>query len=109
MFRRRARHSLDGMPDLHVVAILTAKSGSEGVVGDALSKLVGPTREEEGCLAYDLSVSAVDPTAFVTVERWRSQDDLNAHMKTPHVAEALATAGDHLAAAPAIHPLVPVA
>jgi quinol monooxygenase YgiN len=37
-----------------------------------------------------------------------SQDDLNAHMTTPHIAEALTIAGEHLAAAPAIHPLVPV-
>ncbi len=97
------------MSDLNVVALLVAKPGSEGVVRDALTKLVAATLQEEGCLGYELSVSAADPATFVTVERWRSQDDLNAHMQTPHIAEVLATAGDHLAAPPAIHPLVPVA
>lgn len=97
------------MSDLNVVALLTAKPGSEDVVRDALSKLTSATREEEGCLHYELHVSAADPTVFVTVERWRSQDDLDAHLKTPHIAEAMTVAGEHLAAPPAIHPLVPVA
>jgi quinol monooxygenase YgiN len=44
----------------------------------------------------------------VTQERWRGQDDLDAHLQTQHVAEAFAAAGEALATAPGIHPLVPV-
>ncbi|MDO9354798.1 MAG: putative quinol monooxygenase [Solirubrobacteraceae bacterium] len=97
------------MSDLNVVALLTAKPGSEDVVSGALTKLAAATREEEGCVSYELLVSQADPSTFITIERWRSQDDLDAHMQTPHIAEALAAAGPHLAAAPAIHPLAPVA
>jgi quinol monooxygenase YgiN len=43
--------------------------------------------------------------AVITVETWRSEDDLDAHFQTPHVQQALAAAGDHVAAAPAIHAL----
>jgi quinol monooxygenase YgiN len=93
------------MADLQVVAVITAKAGSEKLVGDALSALVAPTRSEAGCSSYELSVSLADPATFISVETWRSQDDLDAHLQTPHVQQALATAGDHLAAAPAIHPL----
>jgi quinol monooxygenase YgiN len=39
------------------------------------------------------------------MESWRSQADLDAHLQTPYVQQALAAAGDHLAQAPAIHPL----
>lgn len=39
------------------------------------------------------------------MEHWRGQADLDAHMQTPHMADALAAAGEHLAGAPAIHPL----
>ena len=95
------------MPELNVVALLQAKPGSEAALGSALASLVEPTLAEEGCISYELFASAVDPTAFVTIERWRSQDDLDAHMQTPHVAAAFAEAGEILAAAPAIHPLVP--
>lgn len=95
------------MADLHVIAVLTAKPGSEDTVGSALRDLVGATRQEEGCVAYDLYESAAAAGTFVTVERWRGQADLDAHMSTPHVAAAFAAAGDHLAEAPAVHPLVP--
>ena len=96
------------MADLQVVAVITAKSGSEQLVGDALNALVEPTRAEPGCLSYHLFESAADPQAFITVEMRRSQDYLDAHLQTPHVQAALGAAGDHLAQAPAIHPLTPV-
>ncbi|MEO9237639.1 MAG: putative quinol monooxygenase, partial [Jatrophihabitantaceae bacterium] len=60
---------------------------------------------EQGCLSYDLFVSAAEPATFVTIERWRAQADLDAHLGTAHVQQALATAGEHLAAPPGIHPL----
>ena len=96
------------MSDLSVVAVLTAKDGQEDVVRQALRALVAPTREESGCLAYDLFESAAAPGTFVTQERWRGQADLDAHLQTPHVQAALAAAGDALAVPPGIHPLVPV-
>ncbi len=97
------------MADLDVVAVLTAKPGSEAAIGAALRDLVAPTREEEGCISYDLFESAAVPGTFFTVERWRGQADLDAHLQTSHVQAAIAAAGDHLAEAPAIHPLTPVA
>jgi quinol monooxygenase YgiN len=95
------------MSDLNVIALLPAKPGSEAVVKGALTALVAATRQEEGCVSYDLYESAAAPGTFVTVELWRSQADLDAHMQTPHIATALQTVGDHMAGAPAIHPLVP--
>lgn len=93
------------MSDLNVVAVLKAKPGSEQVLGRALAALVEPTRAEEGCTSYELFVSTADPTTFITIETWRSQDDLDAHMQTPHIADALAAAGDAFDGPPAIHPL----
>jgi quinol monooxygenase YgiN len=96
------------MADLQVVAVLTAKPGSEDVVRTAMTALVAPTRGEEGCLSYSLYESAVAPGVFVTIESWRGQADLDAHMQTEHIAATLAAAGDALAEPPAIHPLVPI-
>ena len=97
------------MTDLTVVAVLVAQPGKEEVVRDALVALVPPTLQEEGCVAYVLSESAAQPGTFVTIETWRAQADLEAHMATPHVQAALAAAGESLAGAPGIHPLVPLA
>lgn len=95
------------MADLDVIAVITAKPGSEEVVGAARRDLVGPTRDEPGCLAYELYESAATPGTFITVERWRGQDDLDAHMQSDHIAATFAAAGDALAEAPGIHPLKP--
>jgi len=96
------------MSDLNVVAVLKAKAGSEAVLQDALAGLVAPTRAEDGCIGYELFRSASDASTFITIERWRSQDDLDAHMQTAHIARALQTAGDAIDGGPAIHSLTPV-
>jgi quinol monooxygenase YgiN len=96
------------MADLDVVAVLTAKPGSESLMRDALTALVAPTRAEDGCISYDLYASATDPQVFVTVEKWRSQADVDAHMGSAHIQAALASAGDHFGAGPAIHSLSPI-
>jgi quinol monooxygenase YgiN len=96
------------VPDLDVVAVLKAKPGSEQIVRDALHALVEPTRNEEGCVSYDLFISLADPSTFITVEKWHSQADLDAHMGTPHIAQALTVAGEHFDGAPGVHPLGPV-
>ncbi|SHG31727.1 Quinol monooxygenase YgiN [Jatrophihabitans endophyticus] len=90
---------------LPVVAVITAKPGSEDLVREALSELVPPTRDESGCLAYSLYRSTEDPTVFVTVESWREADDLAAHMRSEHIAAAFAKAGDGFAGRPVIHSL----
>ncbi len=97
------------MSELHVVATIPAKAGSEDVIREALTALAAATREEEGCLSYDLYESAAAPGVFVTVERWRDQADLDAHMASPHIAAALGAADGNLGGDIAIHPLVPVA
>jgi quinol monooxygenase YgiN len=93
---------------LQVVATITAKPGAEEIVRDALADLTTATRTETGCLAYELFQSTADATVFVTVETWQAQADLDGHMQTPHLKQAFAIAGEHLAGPPAIHPLNPV-
>ena len=93
---------------LDVVAVITAKPGSEDVVQQALEELATTTRTEEGCIAYAVHRSVADGTVFVTVEQWRESADLDAHLQAPHLQHALAVTGEHLAAPPAIHPLQPV-
>lgn len=97
------------MSTLRVVATIVAKPGSEQVVRDALTALTEATRTEEGCLGYELFESGSAAGTFVTVEEWRGQADLQAHMQAPHMGVALQALGDALAGAPGIHPLVPVA
>ena len=95
------------MPELSVVAVITAQHGKADIVRDALTALVTPTRAEDGCLEYDLFESDIADT-FVTVEKWRAPEDLQAHMASPHIAQTFAVAGEALAGPPVIHSLRPV-
>ncbi|MEO9138169.1 MAG: putative quinol monooxygenase [Jatrophihabitans sp.] len=96
------------MSDLVVVALIKAKPGSEDVVRGALADLVAPTRDEAGCVSYALYESQTEGGTFVTLETWKAQSDLDAHMQSPHIAATFAAAGDGLAEAPAIHTLKPI-
>ena len=92
------------MADLNVVATISAKEGTAESVGAALKTLAEASRGDDGCIAYEVYESGSAPGTFVTVEKWESQEALDAHMKAPHVADAFATQGDALENV-AIHPL----
>jgi len=49
--------------------------------------LVGPTRSEAGCLNYDLHQGMGDPSLLIFYENWRSQQDLEEHLKKPYIKE----------------------
>jgi len=86
-----------------IMARLSSRAATTGALGSILRDLVDPTRGEPGCLSYDLFQDDDDPLEFVTIEHWADQATADAHLATPHVAVALAKAGDLLAQPPVIH------
>ncbi|MBZ5734021.1 antibiotic biosynthesis monooxygenase [Nocardioides sp. TRM66260-LWL] len=93
---------------LRVIATIPIKPESVEAARAALQTLVAATRQEDGCLVYDLFESGAAAGTFVTVEEWTDQAALDAHMKAPHIAEAFTVLGGALAGDVAIHPLVAV-
>jgi quinol monooxygenase YgiN len=83
---------------ISTVAVITAKPGSADVVEAVLRELAEATHGEQACLLYSLQRGVSDTDVFVTVEKWSSQEGLDAHLASPHVAAAIAAAGEHLAA-----------
>ncbi len=96
------------MAEINVVAVLKAKAGKESAVGDALKNALPPSRKDAGCIRYDLFVAQGAPGTFVMLETWASQEDLNAHMSSPHLGAAFASVGDAFDGAPQIFLLDPV-
>ncbi|QIG45291.1 antibiotic biosynthesis monooxygenase [Nocardioides anomalus] len=96
------------MSDLRVVATIPTDPAAAEAVRAGLADLLAATLEEEGCLGYEVYESAAQPGVYVTIESWRSQEDLDAHVATPHVARAFETLGGVLTGEVAIHPLTPV-
>jgi quinol monooxygenase YgiN len=93
------------MPNLDVVAVISAKPGSEAIVEAAPKALVGASRHDSGCISYDPFASDSTPGTFVTIEKWQSQEDPDAHMASSHIAEVITAAGEHFDGFPAIHAL----
>jgi quinol monooxygenase YgiN len=58
------------------------------------------SRDEAGCLGYRLFQDSEDPDAYVFVEEWESQQALDEHFATPHVAAFMAAITSTLSAPP---------
>lgn len=86
-----------GGTPLTIVAQLKAKPGKEAELRQVLQALVEPTRREQGLLNYDMHVSNEDPGLFLFYENWRTRDEWDRHMKSPHL-EAFARRNDELVA-----------
>ena len=56
--------------------------------------IVPATLQEEGCIEYKLHAVNDDPGLFYFVEQWRSEDDLDIHLASDHVREAIASVED---------------
>ncbi|MFF2129899.1 putative quinol monooxygenase [Streptomyces olivochromogenes] len=67
-----------------ISATWTAHPGKEGVVRDALAKLVPATRAEPGCQAYVVHQDPEQPTVFRFFEIYDDEDALKAHGDYPH-------------------------
>ena len=52
----------------------------------AASKMIEATEKEEGCITYRFYVDITDQRCFRIYEEWVSEEALQAHMKTSHMA-----------------------
>jgi quinol monooxygenase YgiN len=75
---------------LRVIAHLRAQEGKGAVLGEVLKGLIEPTRAEPGNISYELLASLDDERDYTFVEEYQDGDALEAHMKTRHVAAAMA-------------------
>lgn len=73
------------MSKLTITGNIKAKDAHIDSVKEALLKLIPLTRDEEGCLQYDLHQDLEDPSYFIFYENWSSRDLWKKHMQTPHL------------------------
>ena len=74
---------------IRIVAKVVAKPESVDQVCSILSDLVEPTRNELGCINYELLQNRTDQTDFTFVEEWESDAAIDAHLTTKHIRDAL--------------------
>jgi quinol monooxygenase YgiN len=85
---------------MKVILRLAARPEKVDELKAILTGLVAPTRNEAGCLSYEIFQNRADPCDFTFVEEWASDAALDAHWKAPHVQDALARGAPLLAAQP---------
>jgi quinol monooxygenase YgiN len=58
-----------------------------------LAANIKATRAEPGCAAYAYSVDVLDPNLLHVAEEWSSEDAIDAHMQSAHMAALSAALG----------------
>ena len=75
------------MSQLTIVANIKANVDKIELVKTELLKLIKVTREEEGCINYDLHQDNENPSHFMFYENWESRELWQTHMNNQHLAD----------------------
>lgn len=75
------------MTKLTIVANIKAKVDKIELVKAQLIKLIAVTRNEEGCINYDLHQDNASPAHFMFYENWATRELWQAHMENEHLKE----------------------
>jgi quinol monooxygenase YgiN len=96
-----------GKPFILVIRF-QAKEGAGPKLEAAFARAVALSRREKGCLAYDLSRDAQEPTRYVIYERWQDVAALEAHQNAAHIAALRLEISDLRTGPPEAQVLLPV-
>ena len=77
------------MSTVSVIVRIQLSAESAPAYAEAAKAVVAATRVESGCQWYGIAMDVTDPCVVWVSEQWASQADLDAHLKTPHVAAFL--------------------
>lgn len=79
-------------PTIFIVSVKKPKREKAKDLYNVLLAIEGQTKKEEGCIEYNL-YNEVDGSIFM-YEAWRSQEDLDKHLRTPYLEEYKKNAPD---------------
>ena len=68
---------------------LLARAGEERVVEEALREVLGPSRQEPGCLSFHLFRSMREPRLFFIHSRWVDAAAFHKHAELAHTLRFL--------------------
>jgi quinol monooxygenase YgiN len=70
--------------ELFIFGRFQARPGDERAVEEALREVVGPSRQEAGCLSIQAFRSTRDPRLFYIHSRWVDEAAFDHHATLPH-------------------------
>lgn len=87
---------LEAVAVIVVAVILTFDGSNLDTVIAAANRVAEITRTEKGCISYEFFADINRSGRILLFEEWESEETIDAHLATPHLAEfqsALAAAG----------------
>lgn len=78
------------MTTLTIVANILANEDKIELVKAELIKLIDITRDEKGCINYDLHQDNENPAHFTFYENWETRELWQTHMGNTHLAKYMA-------------------
>ena len=82
---------------IYIIAKCISKKENIEETKNELLALIAPTREEKGCISYDLHQDQDRPEVFYFYEIWETRSLLDAHLKNDHLVAWVNKAEDLLA------------
>ena len=73
---------------IRVIATLVGKPEFSEKLKSILISLIEPTRQEEGCIQYELLQHQEVPEEFTFYEIWESHETLNSHLASKNLQKA---------------------
>jgi quinol monooxygenase YgiN len=70
-----------------IMGTVRIPEGALDTARPAMAAMLAASRAEDGCLAYNYAQDVLDARVIHISERWRDRAALDAHFRTPHMAE----------------------
>ena len=70
--------------ELFIFARFHAKDGRQDAVAATIKEVLGPTRQEPGCLSIHAFSGTSDPRLFYIHSHWKSEAAFDHHAQLPH-------------------------
>jgi quinol monooxygenase YgiN len=86
LFASKQNHSGRVLTEFHIVLVagLRARPGREKALQELLVQMLEPTRDEPGCLTYNLHQSVIDPELFFVYAVWQDETCVEKHSHMKH-------------------------
>ncbi len=75
--------------ELFIFVRFHAREGEENAVEEALREVLGPSREESGCVSFEVFRSVRDRRLFYIHSRWVDEAAFEKHAELPHTVRFL--------------------
>jgi quinol monooxygenase YgiN len=70
--------------ELFIFGRFHAKDGLQDEVAATIHEVLGPTRQEPGCISIDAFGATQDPRLFYIHSRWKDEAAFDQHARLPH-------------------------